>query len=153
MLCNTSLGCCSCCWPVTKSYLTPRTTACQALLSSTISRSLLKFISPESVMLSNHHMVFCLLLLCLRSFPASEFFLVIQLSTSSGHSIGTSTSTSVLPMNIQCWFPLGLTGLISLPSKRFSRVFSSTIPKHQFFGAQPSLWSTCHIHTQLLEKP
>ena len=158
MLHNPSLGCCSCCWSVTKSYLTPWTTACQALLFSTISRSLLKFMSFESMMLSNHHMLYCLLLLCLWSFPASESFLVSQLSVSSGHCIGTSTSTSVLPMNIQCWFPLGLTGLISLLSKRFSRVFSSTILKHRFFGAQPSLWSNSYelihnIHTQLLEKP
>ena len=94
-------------------FMTPWTTACQALLFSTISRSLLKFMSFESMMLSNHHMLYCLLLLCLWSFPASESFLVSQLSVSSGHCIGTSTSTSVLPMNIQCWFPLGLTGLVS----------------------------------------
>ena len=64
-----------------------------------------------------------------------------------------SASASVLPMNIQGWFPLGLTGLISLLSKGLSRFFSSTtIWKHQFFGAQPSLWSYSHIHTWLLEK-
>ena len=57
-----------------------------------------------------------------------------------------------LPMNIRGWFPLGLTGLISLLSKELSRVFSSTtIGKHQFFGAQPSLWYNCHIHTRLVE--
>ena len=62
--------------------------------------------------------------------------------------------TPVFPMNIQDWFPLGLTGLTSLQSKRLSRVFSSTtFHKHQFFGAQPSLRSTSHIHTWLLEKP
>jgi len=61
---------------------------------------------------------------------------------------------SVLPMNIQGWFPLELMGLISLQSKELSRVFSSTtILKHQFFGTQPSLWSNSHIHTWLLEKP
>ena len=66
---------------------------------------------------------------------------------SDGQSIGTSASTPVLPMNIQGWFPLGLTGLISLQSKGFSRVFSSTtIWKHQFFGAQPSLWSNSHLY-------
>ena len=60
--------------------------------------------------------------------------------------------SSVLPMNIQGWFPLGLSGLISLPSKELSRVFSSTtVQKHQFFGAQPSLWSNSHIHTLLQE--
>ena len=75
-------------------------------------------------------------------------------STSSGQSIGALASISVPPMNIQCWFPLGLIGLISLQSKGISRVFSSTtIWKHQPFGAQTSLWSNSHIHTWLLEKP
>ena len=74
--------------------------------------------------------------------------------TSGGHNIGASASASVLPMNIQDWFPLGLTGLISLQSKGLSRVFSNTaVQKHQFFGAQLSLWSNSHIHTWLLEKP
>ena len=60
---------------------------------------------------------------------------------------------SVLPMNIQQWFPLGWTGLISLQSKGLSRVFSNTtIQKHRFFSAQLSLWSNSHIHTRLLEK-
>ena len=64
-----------------------------------------------------------------------------------------SATASVLPMNSQGWFPLGLTGLISLQSKGLSRVFSNTtVQKHQFFGAQPSLWSYSHIHTWLLEK-
>ena len=67
--------------------------------------------------------------------------------------IGTSASASVLPMNIHGWFPLGLTGLISLLPKGPSRVFSSTtIQKHQFLGTQPSLWSNSHIHTWLVEK-
>ena len=65
----------------------------------------------------------------------------------------TSASTSALPMNIQGWFPLGFTGLISLQSKELSRVFSSTIvQKYQFFVIQPSLWSHSHIHTWLSEK-
>ena len=73
---------------------------------------------------------------------------------SCGQSIGVSASASVLPMNIQDWFPLGLTGLISLQSRGLSRVFSSTIVQmHQFFITQPSLWSNSHIHTWLLEKP
>ena len=60
---------------------------------------------------------------------------------------------SVLPMNIQDWFPLGLTGLISMQSKGLSRVFSNTtVQKHQFLGTHPSLWSNPHIHTWLLEK-
>ena len=91
---------------------------------------------------------------CLQSFPASESFPMSWLFTSGGQSIGVSVSASVLPMNIQSWFPLGWTGLISLLSKVLSRVFSSTtVQKHQFFGAQPYLWSTCHIHTWLLETP
>ena len=62
--------------------------------------------------------------------------------------------TSVLPMNIQGWFPLGLTSLISLLSKGLSRVFfDTTVQKHHFFSTQPSLWSNSHIHTRLLEKP
>ena len=65
-----------------------------------------------------------------------------RLFTSRGQSIGASASAPVLPMNIQIWFPLGLIGLISLQSKELSRVFSSTaVWKHQFFSAQPSLWS------------
>ena len=76
---------------------------------------------------------------CLQSFPASGYFPLNWLFESGGQSIGVSASASVLSMNIQSWFPLGLTGLISLLSKWFSRVFSSiTIWKHPFFSAQPS---------------
>ena len=114
-------------------------------LSFTISQSLLKLMSIESVMPSNQ------LILC-QSFPAS--FPVRQLFTSGGQSIRASALASVLPMNIQGWFPLGLTYLISLQSKGLSRLFSSTtVQKHQFFGAQSSLWSNSHICTRLLEKP
>ena len=91
---------------------------------------------------------------CPQSFPASGSFLVSQLFTSGGQSIGASASASVLPMNLQSWFPLGLIAWISLLAKRLSRVFSSsTVWKHQFFGTQPSLWSNSLIHTWLLEKP
>ena len=91
---------------------------------------------------------------CLQPFPASESFLTNQLFTYCGQSIGASTSTSVFPMNIQCSFPLGWTGLSSLQSERLSRVFSNTtVWKHKFFCTQPSLWSNCHIHTWPLEKP
>ena len=84
----------------------------------------------------------------LQSFPASASFPMSWLFTSGGQSIGTSAS--VLPMNIQDWFPLGLI----LQFKGLSRVFSSTmVQKHQFFGAQLSLWSSSHIHTLLLGKP
>ena len=75
-------------------------------------------------------------------------------SASGGQSIGASASASVLPMNIQGWFPLGWTGLISLPSKGLSRVFSNTTAqKHQFLAIQPSLWSNSHTGTRLPEKP
>ena len=70
---------------------------------------------------------------CLQSYPVSGSFLMSWLFASRGQSIGASASASVLPMNIQDWFPLGLTGLISLQSKEFSRVFSNpTVQKHQF---------------------
>ena len=81
-----------------------------------------------------------------QSFPASRSFPMSWLFTSGGQSFGASASVSVLPMNIQGCFLLGLTGLISLLSKRLSRVFSSTtVQKHKFFGTQPSLWSNCPI--------
>ena len=77
---------------------------------------------------------------CLQSFPASGFFPVSQLFASGGQSTGVSASASVLPMNIQDWFLLGLNGFISLQSKEFSKVFSNpTVQKHQFFSTQLSL--------------
>ena len=89
----------------------------------------------------------------LQSFPASGSFPMSRLLTSGDQSIETSASTSVLQMNIQGWFPLGLTGWISWQSKGLSRVCSNTtVQKHQFFGTQPSLWSNSHIHRWLLEK-
>ena len=91
---------------------------------------------------------------CPQSFPASGSSPMSQVFTSGGQSTGTSVSTSVLPVNIQDRFPLGWTGWISLQSKGISRVFSNTTAqKHQFFGAQPPLWSNSHIHAWLLEKP
>ena len=90
---------------------------------------------------------------CLQSFLTSESFPKSWLFTSGGQSIGASTSALVLPMRIQCLFPLGLTGLISFQSKRISRVFfNTTVQKHPFFGTQLSLWSNSHDHTWLLEK-
>ena len=89
---------------------------------------------------------------CPQSFPASESFPISWLFASGSQSIGASASTSVLPMNIQGWFPLELIGLI-LRSKGLSMVFSSTtVQKHQFFNAQLSSWFNSHIHTWLLEK-
>ena len=85
---------------------------------------------------------------CFQTFPASGSFPRSQLFASGGQSIGASASVTVLPVNIQGWFPLGLIGLTSLLSKGFSRVFSSTIVwKHQFFGTWSSLWSSSHIRT------
>ena len=132
-------------------FVTPWTAACQTSLS------LLSQICSNTCPLSQwHHPTisssgarFCS---CLQSFPASGSFPMSQFFTSAGQSIGISASASVLPVNIQGWFPLGLTSFILL-SKGLSRVFSSTtIQKHQFSGAQPSLWSTFHIRTWLLEK-
>ena len=108
------------CHKVMSNSATPWTVACQAPLSSTISQSLLKFMFIESLMLSNH-LILCHPFFCLQSFPASDSFSMSWLFESSGQSIGASAS--VLPMNIQGWFPLELTGLISLLSKRLSRVF------------------------------
>ena len=83
---------------------------------------------------------------CLQSFPASGSFPMSQLYASDGQSIRASASAPVLPMNIQSWFPLGLTCLISLLSKGLSRVFfSTTVQKHQFPGIQSSLWSNSHM--------
>ena len=121
-------------------FATPWTAAHQASLSITNSKTcsnscpsswwchptILSFVVPFSS--------------CLQSFPASGSFLVSQFFTSGGQSIGASASASVLPMNIQDWIPLGLTGWISLQSKWLSRVFSNTtVQKHQFFCAQLSL--------------
>ena len=90
----------------------------------------------------------------LQSFPASGSFLKSSLFTSGSQSIWASASASVLPMNIQDWFTLELTGLVSLQSNGLSKVFFNTaIQKHQSIGAQPPLWSSSHIHTWLLERP
>ena len=119
----------SCVWL----FVTPWTATLQASLSFTISHSLFKLMSVELVMPSNH-LVLChsLLLLPSGSFSVSWFF------ASGGQSTGSSALASALPVNIQGWSPLGLTGLISLLPKRLSRVFSSTtVQRHQFFGTWP----------------
>ena len=91
---------------------------------------------------------------CLQSFPASGSFPMSKFFPSGGQGIGVSASASILPMNIQGWFPLGLTSGISLQFKGLPRVFSKTkVQKHQYFGAQLSLWSNSHIHTWPLENP
>ena len=120
--------------------VTPWTAACQASLSITNSQSLLKLMSIKSLMPSNHLILCCPLLLCLQSFPASGSFPVSQFFTSDGQSIGASAS--VLPMNIQDWFPLGWTGWISFQSKRLSRVFSNTtVQKYLYSSALNFLYS------------
>ena len=124
--CSVTMLCTTLCHPMDCST--------QASLSFTISWSLLKLTSIESVMPSNHH-IFCRPFLLLPSiFPSISVF-----SNELGKGFGASASATVLQMNILGWFPLALTGLISLLSKRHSRVFSSTtVLKHQFLGTQPS---------------
>ena len=117
-------------------FVIPWTAAEQASLTFTISWSLLKLMSIESVM--NPTILFSVALFsCLQSFPTSVFSKE-SVFPSGGQSIGASTLA--LPVNIQGWFPLELTGLTSLQYKGFWRVFSSiTMQKHQLFGSQPSL--------------
>jgi len=91
---------------------------------------------------------------CLHSFQASGSFPMNWPFTSGGWRTGVSASASVLPVNMQDWSPLELTGLIPLLYNGLSRVFSNTtVQKHQFFGARPSLWWNSNIHTWPLEKP
>ena len=119
-------------------FATPWTAACQASLSITNSWSLLKSISIELVMPSTISSSVVPFFSCPQSLPASGSFQMSQLFTSGGQSIGVSASVSVLPVNIQDWFPLGWTD--SLQSKELSRIFSSTtVQKHQFFSTQLSL--------------
>ena len=132
-------------------FATPWTAVCQGSLSFTMCLILLKLMSIESVMHPTISSSFILFFSCLRSFPASGSFPMNWQWTSCGQSIGVLPS--VLPMSIQSWFPLRLTGLISLLSKGFSRVFSSTtVQKHQCFSILPSLWSSSDNHTWLLKR-
>ena len=134
-------------------FAPPWITALWASLSFTTSQNFLKIMSIELVM-PFHHLIFVVpYSFCPQSFPASRTFTVSWLFASGGQSIGASASAWVLPMSVQDWFPLGVTGLISLLSKGLSRVFfSTTIQKYQFFSVQPSLWSNSHICTWLLKK-
>ena len=134
-------------------FVTPWAAACQASLSITNSQSPSKPMSIKLVMPSNCLILCRPLLLPPSIFSGSGSFQMSQLFASGGQSTGVSASASVLPVNIQHWFPLGWTGWISLQSKGLSRVFSNTtVRKHQFFSAQLSLQSNSHIHTWLLEK-
>ena len=129
-------------------FTTPWTAVRQASLSITNSWSLFKLMSIESVMSSNH-LILCRPLLLLPSIFASiRVFSNESVLHIRWPSIGVSASASVLPMNVQDWFPLGWTGWISLQSKGLSRVFSNTtVQQHQFFGAQLSSQSNSHIRT------
>ena len=121
---------------------TPWTTAYQASLSFTMSQSLLKFMSIESAMLSKH-LILCCPFLLPSIFPSIRVFSNELALHIGDQSTGASASALVLLMNIQGLFLLELTGVMSLQFKGLSRVFSSTtLQKHQFFGSQPSLWSS-----------
>ena len=147
-----------------KSFISPLViqsclTLCYPMDSSTPTsfalhyQSLLRFMPIETVMLSNHLILCPHFSVSLQSFPASGSFQMSLFFPSGGQSIGASASASVLPMNILCCSPLGWTGFICLLFEGLSVVSSSiTIQKHQFFGAQPSLWFTSHICSRLLEK-
>ena len=127
-------------------FATLWTVACQATLSFTISQSLLKHIPIELVMPSNHFILCCNLLLLPSVFSRIKVFSnesALCIKWLGCHLIGASALALVLPMNIQCWFPRGLTGLISLQSKELSRVFSSTTTWKQYVWV-PLKWSkTC----------
>ena len=135
-------------------FVTPWIAAHQASLSITNSQSLPKLMSIELVMPSSH-LILCRPLLLLPPIPPSiRLFPRSQLFAWGGQSTGVSALPSFLPKDTQGWSPLDWTGWISFQSKELSRVFSNTtVQKHQFFGAQLSLWSNSHIHTWLLEKP
>ena len=134
-----------CCFSVAKSS----PTLCNPMTCSISGFHVLHYLPefPQThvywLMMPSNHLILCHLLLLpsilpsIRVFPNESALCIRQ-----GQSIGASASASVLPMNIQGWFPLGLTGWISLQSMGLSRVFSSIIVwNHQFFGALPSLWS------------
>ena len=129
-------------------FATQWTAACQASLDITNSRSLLKLMSIKSVMPSNHLILCHPLFLPPSIFPSIRVFSnesVLHIRWLKYWSFSFSISP---PMNIQDWFPLWLTGLISVQSKGLSRVFSNTtVQKNQFFSAQLSLWSNSFIHT------
>ena len=135
-------------------FTTPWTAALQASLSITNFWSLLKLMFTESVMPSNHLILYCPLFLPPSIFPSIRIFSnesALHIRWTKYWNFSFSIS---LPMKTQDWFPLGWTSWISLPSKGLLRVFSNTtFQMHQFFGAQLSLQSYSHIHTWLLEKP
>ena len=129
--------------------VTPWTAARQASLSITNPWSLLKLISIELVMPSNH-LILCHTLLRPSSvFPSIRVFSMNQFFTSGGESIGVSASASVIPMNIQVWFPLGLTDLIILLSKGFSRVFTLMAISKSDYLPNPHILTPISLHWEL----
>ena len=137
----------SCIWL----FVNPWTAACQASLSFTISQSLLKSMSVELVMSSNH-LILCCLLLLPSTFPIISVFsseLALRIRWWKYWSFSFSIGFS---RNIQGWFLLGLTGWISLQSKGLSRVFSNiAVLNYQFLSTQPSLWSNSQFHPWLVK--
>ena len=164
-------GCCS--LPKSCPTLQPhRLQHARPICPPPFSWSLFKFMSIESMMLSNHLKVrhnwvtelnwtdwtisssAAPFSFCLQSFQASGSFPLSQFFSSGSESIGASASALVLPVSIHGWFSLALTDWVCLLSKGLSKVFSSTtIWKHQLFSVQPSLWSSSYLCTWLLEKP
>ena len=133
-------------------FAAPWTAALQASLSFTVAWNSLKLMPIELVMPPNHLILCCHLFLA-SIFPRIRIFSNELTVCIRWPNIGASASAFILPVNVQGWLPLGLTGWISLQSKGLSRVFfSTTIWKHQFFGAQPSLWSTSHIYNRTTGK-
>ena len=128
-------------------FANPWTGAHQASLSFSISQSLLKLMSIKSVIHPTISSSVTCFSSCPQPFQASRSFPMSWLFTSGSQITGASALASVLPKNIQGWPPLGLTDFTFLQSKGLSRIFSkTTIWKHQFFSAQPYLWSDAHIH-------
>ena len=134
-------------------FVTPQTAAHQASLSLTISQSLPKFMFIASVMLSSHLILWCPLFLLPLIFPSIRDFPMSRLFTSDDQNTGASASASVLPVNIQGWSPLRLTGLISLLFKGLSGVFSTAVWRQQFFGVLPPLQSSSPNHSWPRRRP
>ena len=147
---------CCCCCSVAQSCLIP----CDNLDSRTpgllVLLHLLEFVQIHGHWVSDSIQPIALchpLLLCLKYFPASGYFSNESALCNRWPKFGASDSASVLPINIKAWFPLGWL-VLSPCSPRDSRVFSNTaVQKHQFFSIQLYLWSKCHIHKWLLDKP
>ena len=144
-----------CCCSVTKSHPTLCNPMDCSMLGLAALHYLLEFAQTYSLSQGCHPTISFSLapFSCLQSFPSSGSFTMSQHFASGGQSTGASASASVLPMNIQSWYPLGLNDLISLLSKGLSRIFSSTSLKASILWLSVFLWSSSHICTWLLDKP